>query len=345
MKENSNIDELLNSFIDGELTERQRTEVQRLIAHDEQIAEQLKRLEKCKTLVGSLPCAEAPAEMLEDIKASLERRTLLGQPGYDGERFSEREGTKHLLIRRVTAAAAMIGLIAVLAVVIYTIVAPEGTAEKPVAVEDWRQPTGKVDTEKPRPAIAAIAEKSIAKAGINETNFNGRLELKTGAITAVNAFINRAIANNGLSESVSSETDGDKSIYAIGCSRESLNLLLADLGSIWPKFDSATLFVETEQLGRQIAVESVDAEQIAEIVNQDSSKSCIQTAKDFAVLNNMARLLPGREILTAIDNKRPNLLTIPKPVLTSAERAIKKPEAPTQGGAKLHLTIVVAGSE
>ena len=38
MKENPNIEELLNGFIDGELTSREHTEVQRLIQHDRQVA-------------------------------------------------------------------------------------------------------------------------------------------------------------------------------------------------------------------------------------------------------------------------------------------------------------------
>ena len=50
MKEIPNMDELLNSFIDGELTPRQQTEVQRLIAHEEKVAQRLRQLQKCKML-------------------------------------------------------------------------------------------------------------------------------------------------------------------------------------------------------------------------------------------------------------------------------------------------------
>ena len=44
MKQNQNIDELLNGFIDEELTTRQHTEVKRLIKNDAQIAKRLKEL-------------------------------------------------------------------------------------------------------------------------------------------------------------------------------------------------------------------------------------------------------------------------------------------------------------
>ena len=70
----NNIDELLNGFLDGELDDRHQTEVQRLLKHDKQIAERLKSLRNCKRIVSSLPYAEAPDGMLENIKASLEEK-------------------------------------------------------------------------------------------------------------------------------------------------------------------------------------------------------------------------------------------------------------------------------
>jgi len=118
---------------------------------------------------------------------------------------------------------------------------------------------------------------------------------------------------------------------------------LADLSNIWARFDSATLSVETDQFGEQVVVGAVGAEQIAEIVNQDSFEERIEVAKDFAVLNRMAELLPGKEILAAIDDRRPDLITIPKPVLTSSEKAVKKPMGRAEEGEEVHLTIVVAG--
>jgi hypothetical protein len=222
MKENPNIDELLNSFIDGELTERHQTEVQRLISHDAQVALRLRELEKCKVLVSSLPSAEAPSRMVEQIKASLEEKTLVEQrqPVFD-----RREGARHLLARKVLAAAAMIGLVAVLTTVIYTIVTPESV---PLAM-----------------------------------GFRGRLELKTSNLVGVDAVINKAIEDNGILRL----GGRDKGVYALSCSREAMNLLLADLNGVWPSFDSATLFVETKTPGGQVIVENVSAEQIGNLMN------------------------------------------------------------------------------
>ena len=71
MKANRETDELLCSFIDGELPLRQQTEVQRLVARDPEVAQRLRQLQNCTNLVSALPRAEAPGEMLEQIRVSL----------------------------------------------------------------------------------------------------------------------------------------------------------------------------------------------------------------------------------------------------------------------------------
>ena len=43
-------------------------------------------------------------------------------------------------------------------------------------------------------------------------------------------------------------------------------MLLADLENIWARFDSATLFVETETIGGQVVVDGVSAEQIVDLI-------------------------------------------------------------------------------
>ena len=225
MKENPHIEELLNSFIDGELDERHRIEVARLLSHDAQATQRLQELQKCKFLVNSLPRADAPPELAEQIKTSLERRApLVRQPA----NFRERKGARHLLARKVLTVAAMIGLVAGLATVIYTIVAPESAA----------------------PAAG----------------FYGRLELRTSDLIAVDTVVSRAIEDNNISRESGTRSQKGKSVYALNCNREALSLLLADLGGMWEKFDSATLFVETKAPGKQVVVEGVSAEQIVDLI-------------------------------------------------------------------------------
>jgi len=337
MKENPNIDELLNSFIDGELPARQQIKVQRLIAHDAQIAERLRGLQKCKMLVSSLPRAEAPAEMAGQIKAAIETTIL---PEQQPIVFDRRQGARHLLVRKVVAAAAMIGLVAVLGTVIYTIVGPERAPDKSIVSPGRPRPVAKVQVQ-PKPSLLTTAEKSKTTAA----EFNGRLELKTSALTMVDTFISRAIEDNGLLEKVTTKRQGDKSIYALSCSRQGLGSLLAELNNVWAGLDSATLFVETNQFARQVVVEGINAGQIAEIANQDSVKRSIEVARDFSVLNSMAERMPGKELAAAIRDRGWDLITIPKPRLTSDEKKIKKPSPPAEKVPQVHLTIVVVGDK
>jgi hypothetical protein len=334
----SHIDELLNSFLDGELDQRHQTEVQRLISHDEKIAERLLELQKCKRLVSSLPYTEAPDGMLEDIKASLEERKLIVQPARDEQRRRERKGARHLLVRRLTAAAAMFALVGVLAAVIYSIIAPEAVTEKPVAVE---QPAKPLPREAEPAKIVATVVKPIEPA-LAEARFTSRLELKTSSPSEVAAFINKAIEYNIPSNQRSAAVPGrPRESFALVCSRQNLRSILADLGTIWDKIDSATLFIETNQPEGQIVVDAVAPEQIIEIAKQDDFQTQIKTAEFFAAMNNIAERSPGKEVLVAIDNSTPRLTTIPKPVLTSSEKPITKPPAQAEDSRKVHLTITV----
>jgi len=343
MKEIPNMDELLNSFIDGELPARQQTEVQRLVGHDEKIAQRLQHLQECKMLLNSLPVTEAPPQILENVKAS-----LAPPPGGLDEsalRRTERAGTRHLLGRKVFAAAAMLGLVGILTAVVYTIVAPETVTQGPVAVERRDLPTA-VEVVKPAPTIVAAP-------------FSGRLELRIRLRRTVVAFINRAIEDNVPSDEwIASDQSNVKEPHALICSSESFNLLLAELGNIWDKLDSAHFFVDTEVFGEQVVVDAVTVEQILGIVNQDDSKRRMEVAKDFAVLNNMAEHLPGTRVLTAIDDTTVGLITPPKPVLTWNQKTVKKsPASPATLGSdqnpplagkenkNIHLTITVVGGD
>ena len=213
-KENTNIDELLNSFIDGELDERERNEVQRLISDDTKVAQRLRELQNSKMLVSSLPRAEAPAHVLPDIKASLETETQSPELAWS-EESSDRGGG--VMVRKVLAAAAMIGLIAILSGLVHTIMFSEPDI---------------------RPPGSPLA-------------FEGRLELKTDALRTVNTFIDNAIKDKGLSDSIKLTSQEKKRVYSITCNQEDLNSLLSDLTNIWGRCDSKTLFVNTKTQGER----------------------------------------------------------------------------------------------
>lgn len=317
-----NLDELLNSFLDGELEPRQQTEVQRLIDHDEKIAERLQTLRNCKRLVNSLPYAEAPDGMLENIKAKLQAKEtpVAAAEPITPSTHSRRQGARHLFARRLAAAAAMFGLVVAFTAVIYSIVAPQVTINE--------QFTFETEPQKPAPAV----EKPV--------KFTARLELKTGSLPEVAAFLNKAILLNIPSEQqVAVSPDRLKDSHVLACSRQNLKVLLDELGTIWDKLDSATLFVDAGLPEGQIVVSAVAPEQIIEIADQKNSQLQIKTAKFFAAMNNTNELSPGKEVMVAIDDSVPALMTIPKPALTSNDKPAVKPSA--GDNRKINLTITV----
>ncbi len=316
-----NIDELLNSFIDGELTDSQRADVERLIAHNPQVAQRLRQFQKTKMLVSSLPHVKPPREMVERIKASLAAEALSAERSVY---FDERKGMRQLMLRRVLAAAAMIALVAVLGGVIYSIIVPETVSER---------------------AMLTVADVKSLSDITTAAVFSGRLELKAGVLAAVDGFINRSIEDNGLSDYVTITRQPSNRLYSLNCSRQDLSLLLADLQGIWQRFGSATLYVDTERFNAPVVVNAVTSEQTAEIVNQDNPERSIEVARDFAVLNNMAQLMPGRQILAAIDDKGVDLIPIPKPVLTGDRKKTVKTVSTPESKRDVSLTIVVLGNE
>ncbi len=181
MKRNVNIDELLNGYIDGELTDRHRTEVQRLISHDDQVANRLRQLQKCKTLVTALPPAEVSGGLLERIKTSLETQKLVGsEKQMEAE---SRRGAVHLFARRLMTAAALFILFAVLGVVVFTIIVPVTPPPAAVAFEG----TLEVGTSNVGAVANVINSSGIA---VTPTVENGKTKyVITGSREAVTAML------------------------------------------------------------------------------------------------------------------------------------------------------------
>ena len=328
-----NIDELLNGFIDGELSPRQLTEVQRLIAHDMRILERLQQLQKGRMLLNSMPLEQAPADMPDRVRTALEKNTLLGQYA---EQYKQIRGTRHLLGRKLATVAAMVGLLGVFGVVIYTIIAPTPVPHEPIArtlpPDEIVAPVMLTADEKLTPPTAPI-----------ESSLNARIELITDNPNAVNAAIANALNENMLQQQWLLEISQDhKATYILTVGREDLSSFLADIQNTFHGLKNATLYLDTEQFDKKVIVENVSIKQLAEIVNQDDTQKSIQLAADFAALNKINAALPGAETFAAIDDTSADLISIPKPVLTSGEETVKKSAAQLSDDRKIQLKIVVA---
>ena len=331
MKANPNLDELLSSFMDGELSPRQRTEVQRMAARNPEVSRRLRQLEKCRTLYASLPPAEAPADMLDQVKQSLERRTLLRAEPTATPRTA---GRIHLVFRKFVAAAAMIALLGVLGAVVYQIVSPVPNAgELPVAATNPVEPTDEIDT----PLIPPVA---VADAGIT-----GRLELRTEAFAQGDAFVRRAIENAGLSDIAQIQSADGQRVFRVTGTREGVTRLVASLDRMWSKVDGAVLQVARPGEDTQnVQIDGVTPEQAAAIVARGTTEDSIEAAQAYAAMNHLQRTAPGSEILSLIQEQTtymPALAAIPRPVLTSNDRVEESNHAAPERMIQADLTIVL----
>jgi anti-sigma factor RsiW len=331
MKANPNIDELLSSLVDGELPLRQQTEVQRLAARDPEVGRRLRQLQNCKILVNALPRAEAPDGLLEQIKRSVERKTLLEEQPVSG---ASSAGIINLMARRLMAAAAMIALLGVLGVVVYQIVAP-------VPGPSVRRPVARVDRSV---RVESVRQPVAAPVVVADSGLSGRLEIRTATVAQADAILKRAIEQNGLSALVASDDALGTRTYQLVSSRQGVGRLLASLQSSWQSFDGATLHIEGpggDVTG--VTVDHVTPEQAASIVARENTAASVDAARSYAVINAMAQRTPGREVLEMLSNDSAvaqDLANIDDKVLIAGPEA-GTTVAPPQGQVNTSLTIIL----
>jgi hypothetical protein len=338
MKPNPNLDELLSSFMDGELSPRQRTEVQRLAAHDPHVARRLRRLQNSRSLLCSLPVAKAPADLLDQIKIALERQSLLQERPLIRRRWA---GVWNLAFRRSVSAAAVIALMGLLGVVIYQIVAPIPTGGVGSQVAENTPVAGGSVREEMLDGAGANVPVAVADAG-----FTGRLELQTARLLQADIFLARTIEDSGLSGQAEPDLAANKRFYRVTGTREGVNRLVASLSGVWQNyFDGAALEVDRPgNSGARVVVEAITPEQVVGIVAQNSSEASVEAARAYAVMNRMAKNAPGSEIRPLLEYRPGSLLaalSIPKPRETGPDASTPTPAAPPAGKAQVSLTIIL----
>jgi hypothetical protein len=322
------IEELLNAYIDGELSPDEQVRVQRLIKEDKGIARRLTELERCHVLVNSLPPSEPPAHVISGIKELVRGRSTARQISIENRR-----GQWHLWTRHTLAASLMVGLFGLFAAVIYQINRPIET-DRSVAVTQTK-PAVAPKVMPTQPARVVAAEESAI--GVYS------LQLQTTSdFTGIDAYINKVLDNSTWLKYEAKKDNPGQSTYRVLCSRGALEALMTDLSPVWSKFNSATLVVQSANIGQAIAVEQVKPEQVTEIAKLDTIDSRVRLAKDFTLINTAERLSPDNKMLAIQDRTSPDF-AIPKPVLTSGEKnSIVAPKG-ANDQVRVDLSIVVAG--
>ena len=141
----------LSAYLDGELTEAQRSAVEAFLAEDADARELLEELKTTITALQGLDRAETSAQFASNLRARLERRALLGDKG------PGRSSPPPLLSRmgRWTAAAAVLALAFVGAYVTWSVSHPKDAP--PTQQFALREATDEADTD-------SLAEDFLAEA-------------------------------------------------------------------------------------------------------------------------------------------------------------------------------------
>ncbi|MGA2678538.1 MAG: hypothetical protein ABSF37_04445 [Sedimentisphaerales bacterium] len=337
-EQNPKIEELLNGYIDGELSADERSQVERLISENSGVAQRLHQLEKCKTLVSSLPPAEPPAAVVAGIKELIRSHPTVTA----ASEIEDQRGVRHLFIRQALAASIIIGVVGIMAAVVYKIVGPEETPTPIVAMKS--APAIKPATM-PVAAKPQETEKAVVVAAAEDTTSVGMysLQLQTADFAAVDAYVNKLLEESPWLRYEATKDQPGRSEYKILCSRGGLEAMMSDLATVWSKFDSTTLIVHTDNLGQYITVASVKPEQVADIARQDTIDNRVKLAKDFAVVNSVSQIMPEEKMLAMTDRSLSDLTTIPKPVLTSGDKSTVTAPKGAWDKIQVDLNIIVAG--
>lgn len=337
--EKSDIDELITGFIDGELSQRQLTEVKRLIQHDEMFAEEYVRIKQQKELLGALPSAHAPEDMFDDIKHFLERKHSAEQPGGI---TAEAAGARHLFLRRMITAAAMFILVGILGVVIFNIVMPMSITEKAMVRKVSPEPdTVAIDLHREQP-VQVIQRRPRTMLPLSAS-----LEIRTYDTFSVNNVVEKAIYNNNLLDNTIPRRRTGTSSYEITCPAEQLIGFLGELEVLWTRSGSRDMTVYGRDIESQVVLKDVRLADVQSVLAHDETADYLQFAKDIALLNEVKAQLPAEGLLTTFAFEEEGFgerLSVVKPILTSG-----KNDSSTVGtngsedGGDITLTIVVSG--
>lgn len=310
------LEELLSAYIDDELTERQRTQIKRLVEHDEKIAEEIRYLQKQKELLAALPVAPAPVEMVNDVKAAVERKAV----SVDVDRVeSYAEAPRRIYTRRLSATAAMVLVpVGILAWVVWTIIMPLSNPGSPKG-----------------PLVGGGGPDIVVKSPGISFPLSASLQLTTPQVVSMGGFINKAIYKYNLINLMADISADDASkTYTITASREQIVNLLTDLAGVWDKCDSTVLTVHGRTMSSHARVENITPQQAIALYQVDIFDDPFRLAGNFDRMNRILRSMPGYGII-----ETGPMTAIELPILTFDIHKDQPQQTGTVNNATLFITI------
>lgn len=349
------IEELINGYLDGELSERHKTELKRLMSHDTELADRVRWLVRQRKALQAIPREKAPKHMLDDIRSRIERNAILRECPQMG---GVSKGTKHLVLMRLSSVAAVLLLFVGLSFVIWKVLSPPVETETgtPVAFSKLsRSTTPEVaDLEKPiQPDLNVIESKSVREDAVESYSYqpeysslNGYLELEVEDIVYARTLISESIYNNSLLKETTFSRSNGELIYSVYGTPESISSLINDSRKVWDKSTNSTFEFTCSGNEPDCVLEGAEPQQITDILNTPSFDSKVSLVESYSALNRIYREMPGREFVNAIENVKQILPEMPVPVMTSSEPLISfgeaKKEESKPGAVNLKIVITEA---
>lgn len=321
------MEELFSASLDGELTQRQETELKRLLQHEPQMAEQLAALRRQRELLCALPVETAPPSLAEDIRAQLERKLILDNTART-QSFRSRAA---LLRRRFVAAAAMLLLpLGLLGIVVYHIVTP--ASDVPTG-----QPTARGLLKDDLLLTAPPPETTTLAAALP---FDGVLTLTTQRPMPADQLIKKQVFLKALENQTIRHQTPDIITFDIDCSPERMADFIASLSPLWPQLaDSRLTLRDTDAPERTTAIPHILPDQIQRLVLHTDKTPMLSAARQYASGNAPLRRNTEQPPLPLT----PEDLVIPQPFLAWPEP--DTPQQPTDNTPTVRLTIELLQAE
>jgi hypothetical protein len=330
------LDELISGYLDGRLSKRHHTEVDRLIRHDPEFLNEFIRIKKQKELLGAMPTASAPDVVFENLKRLIDDK-------YSAKQVTRQtaEGSRHLRTRRYLSAAAMFALLGVLAIILFNIIIPISP----------RSTTVKIAANLTGPKTSAETSTKVKKDDfadnvlIGAYPINASIELVSSDVITVNGAIEKAIFGNDLLEYTVPGRYDNMSTYQLTCSPDRVIAFLTDLQAVWNKCSDTRLIVHGKNVTSNVVIDDVSPAEVAALYRHDPGGDHIRYAKQMAGFKNIVKSMPLEGAFGSVQFDSAKLareLPTVKPVLTTGanEPAEKQPSDNSQNAI---LTITVTG--
>ena len=328
------IEEMLSRYIDDEASERERTEIKRLIANDASFAEKLTRLKNQKALLNNMPVASAPDWLMGDIKLSLERKSLLNeQPTY----IDEVAGHRNLLYKRAMTAAIILVLCGSLVVIIMQVFSPTGeNYQNQLSVNKTLTPAASSEPAQPKRPDSVVTQAYKDQSPV----FTASLQITSDNPEGMNSYISKVVYIYDMDKDVYKDAQGSTTYFHVASDIGKVRSLLNELAVVWEECKTTQLTAYGIAGRNDVIIDSVSAAQLAAIFKQNSPVDRFDVARDFADFNSIVGTQDKRDSYARILADRNSAPDPERPELTSGQKTETTTDQP-QTAEIINLTITV----